>query len=146
MMCTGCLYQSFSLTSLWMMGSRVFWEDLKGGDISKAGLKLPGCHCGLRFTDVSLYVQSSPKVYFYINTCHFMPQLLNHLQLWVLIPLDFLLVPAKSRVRWKRIQILSSGCVVLVSKRDKFVPSTNDGIPKNSFPKSSFSISSAIKA
>jgi len=38
------------------------------------------------------------------------------------------LAPAKSRVRRKKIQILSDGSVVLVSKRAKFGPSTNDGI------------------
>ena len=78
-MCRGCLYRSFSPTTLWMMGSRVFREDLKAGDISNVELKLPGCYCGLRFTDFSLCAQSSPKVHFCINTCHFMPQLLSHL-------------------------------------------------------------------
>ena len=38
------------------------------------------------------------------------------------------MVPAKSRVKRKKIQILGGGGVVLVSKRDKFVPSTDDGI------------------
>ena len=38
------------------------------------------------------------------------------------------MVPAKSRVKRKKIQILGGGGVVLISKRDKFVPSTDDGI------------------
>ena len=42
--------------------------------------------------------------------------------------MDFLLIPAKSRVRKKIFQILSGGGVVPASKRDKFVPSTDDGI------------------
>jgi len=76
-----CLYQCFSLTAFWMMGSGVFREDLRVGDIDGAGSKLPGCHCGLKSRDLSLRTQSSPKVPFFINTCHCTPQLLNHLQL-----------------------------------------------------------------
>ena len=74
-----CLYQSFFLATLWTMENRFFRENLKVGDIGRAGLKLPGCYCGLRLRDFSESTQFSPKVYIFINTYYYTPQALNHL-------------------------------------------------------------------